>query len=152
MCTLLVSRDQALLALFLSWWTSQPAKGVPRAREPFLFHSSVPGAPVPSQFLFCLFHPTQLHGDLSCSFDYMRSSASFQLVFCENCSTCRCIFDVFVGEGELRVLLLCHLDLPWQESLNWFAPGSKQHEITEQSGGSIFAFQGPDNAAFKPFQ
>ena len=25
-------------------------------------------------------------------------------------SRCRCIFDAFVGEGELHVLLLCHLD------------------------------------------
>ena len=30
---------------------------------------------------------------------YKKSSASFQLVFCENCSTCRCIFDVFVWGG-----------------------------------------------------
>lgn len=40
---------------------------------------------------------------------YKNSSASFQLVFCENCSTCRCVFDVFVGRDEL---LLCHLDHP----------------------------------------
>ena len=38
-----------------------------------------------------------------------RSSASFQLVFCEQCSTWRCIFDVFVRKGELHILLLCHL-------------------------------------------
>ena len=36
------------------------------------------------------------------------SLASFQLVFYKNCSTCRCIFDVFVGGVELYILLLCH--------------------------------------------
>ena len=41
-----------------------------------------------------------------------KRSATFQLVFCENCSTCRCIFDVFVGVGELHILLFCHLDPP----------------------------------------
>ena len=41
-----------------------------------------------------------------------KRSARFQLVFCENCSTCRCIFDVFVGGGEHHALLLHHLDLP----------------------------------------
>ena len=42
-------------------------------------------------------------------FVYRSSFASFQLVFHENCPTCRCIFDVLVGRGELHVLLLCHL-------------------------------------------
>ena len=41
---------------------------------------------------------------------YRRSSATFQLVFCKNCSTCGCIFDVFVGGGELRIFIVCHLD------------------------------------------
>lgn len=40
-----------------------------------------------------------------------RNSARFQLVSNENCSTCRCMFDVFVGRIELHILLLCHLDL-----------------------------------------
>ena len=31
-------------------------------------------------------------------------------MFCVNCATCRCIFNVSVGEGELPVLLLRHLD------------------------------------------
>ena len=39
-----------------------------------------------------------------------QSFSNFQLVFIENCSTCKCIFDVFMGEGEFHVLLLCHLD------------------------------------------
>ena len=36
--------------------------------------------------------------------------ASLQCVFSENCFTCSFIFDVFIGGGELS-LLLCHLDL-----------------------------------------
>ena len=40
-----------------------------------------------------------------------ESFATLQFVFSENCSTWRCIFDVFIGEGELNILLLCHLDL-----------------------------------------
>ena len=38
-----------------------------------------------------------------------KSSCQFQLVFSENWSTCRCIFDVFVEGGEFHVLLLHHL-------------------------------------------
>ena len=40
---------------------------------------------------------------------YRYSSASFQLVSCENFSTRRCIFDVFKGGGDLHILLFCHL-------------------------------------------
>ena len=39
----------------------------------------------------------------------MKSSASIQWVFCENCSTCN--FDLFVGSGELHIHLFHHLDL-----------------------------------------
>lgn len=35
----------------------------------------------------------------------------FQLVFSDNCSTCRCSFDVSSGGDEFRILLHCHLDL-----------------------------------------
>ena len=56
-------------------------------KEPFLFHSSLPGLLVSSHFFFFpLFHPSWLHGDLSCDFGFMRSSASIQQLFCENCS------------------------------------------------------------------
>ena len=45
----------------------------------------------------------------SCS---SESSASFQSVFCENYSICRCIFDVFVAGGKLHIPPLHHhLDL-----------------------------------------
>lgn len=35
----------------------------------------------------------------------------FIVVVHESCSTCRCIFDVFVERGELYILLLHHLVL-----------------------------------------
>ena len=68
---------------------------------------------IPFFFSFFLsFHPTWLCGDLSCSFGCIWDLLCFQLVFCGNCFTRRCIFDMFMKEGELRMLLLCHLDLP----------------------------------------
>lgn len=85
-------------------------------RKPFLFHSSLPedkSCLEPPLFFF--FSPLVLFGDVelfSCSFSCMSSSAYFQLVFCENCSKCRFVFDVFVGGVELYIPLLHHLDLP----------------------------------------
>ena len=97
-------------APFLSRLISLLVKGLPRVREPFFFYCFLPGVQVPSQFFFFFsFCPTWLRGDLSCSFGFMRFSLSVQQVFCENFSTCRYVFDVFVGGGELSVLLFCHL-------------------------------------------
>lgn len=42
---------------------------------------------------------------------YRSLSANVKLVFCENCYTYRCIFDVFMGGGVFNVLLCYHLDL-----------------------------------------
>ena len=50
----------------------------------------------------CIFPTTLLYKSLS---------ASLQLGLNENCSTCRCIFDVFMVGGEFNILLLQHLDL-----------------------------------------
>ena len=49
---------------------------------------------------------------------YKSLSASLQLVFSENCSTSRCIFDVFMGRGELLILLIhrLHLLYTWLRS------------------------------------
>ena len=70
-------------------------KGLARVREAFFFHSSLPGMQVLSPLLFfCFFHPTWLCGYLSCKFGFMRLSASIQQVFCDNCTTYRCIFDL----------------------------------------------------------
>ena len=56
--------------------------------------------------------PTQLHVHLSYSLGN-RNSDSFQLVFSGNFSVCRCIFDVFVGGGELQVLLFYNVQHPF---------------------------------------
>ena len=68
-----------------------PARGAGPVLLPLLFL-------FPSSF----FHPTWLHGDLSCPFRCPRSSASVQQMFCENCSICTCILDVFVGRDKLQ--------------------------------------------------
>ena len=87
----------------------------PDARtSPYLQFSNRGAGPVllPLLFLFpsSFFCPTQLHGDLSCPFRCLRSSASVQQVLCENCSIRRCVLDAFVGRDELHILLLlCHL-------------------------------------------
>ena len=56
--------------------------------------------------------PAWLRGAVSCC---LGSSASFQLVFPENCSTCRSNFELFIGRGELHIFLLHLLDprQPW---------------------------------------
>ena len=41
-------------------------------------------------------------------------SSSFQFVFSENFSTCRCIFHVLLGVGELHILLLHLFNPPFQ--------------------------------------
>ena len=42
---------------------------------------------------------------------YKSLSTSLWLVFSENCSTCRCIYHVFVERGKFCALLLHHLGL-----------------------------------------
>lgn len=54
-------------------------------------------SPHDSFFFFLLI---QLQGDLFCNFDLIKSSASLQQVFYENCSTCRYIFNVVVEAGS----------------------------------------------------
>ena len=66
---------------------------------------------IPSHFLSSFpsfFHPTQICGDLSCPFQCPTSSASVQLVFCENCFICKCILDAFVERDEVHDFLLLH--------------------------------------------
>ena len=98
--TLLSRKFQTIPASYQLKWTFQPAKNVPRARDLFPFHSSLPGVQVPSSFIFFFFPPFFLPsyvGSLLQLWLYKRSSARFQWILCENCSTCRCIFDVLVG-------------------------------------------------------
>ena len=73
--------------------------------------SPIPGAQVPTWSLFFLSYRIT-YGFFQQSWLCRSLSASFQLFFSETCSTCKCIFDVFVGGGELHVFLLCHLESP----------------------------------------
>ena len=73
------------------------------------FLSSLPGAQVPHRLLFSPSNPITCGSFLQPWF-YRSLSGSFQLVFNENCSTCRFIFDVCMSRGELYVLVFCHLD------------------------------------------
>lgn len=60
---------------FLSQLISGLVKGVYRVREPFVFHSSLPGALIPSWFFFFL---SLVTCELSYSFDCMRSYVRVQ--------------------------------------------------------------------------
>ena len=79
-----------------------------RPWRPFLPFRFLSGAEVPTLCLFSIL-PSMWRSFLQLRL--YRSSASFQLIFHENCSACGCIFDLFVGECKLHILLLCHLDL-----------------------------------------
>ena len=87
-------------ALLLPQLTSPSVRKLPRYRNSPLFQLPLIGARVPPCFLSTsfpfIFHPTQLHGDLSCPFLCLRSSAHVMLVLCENCPICRCSLDAFV--------------------------------------------------------
>ena len=111
-------------ASLLSHLISPSVRGFPRMRDPLPASAPPRGTgPVLLPLLFFLpsfFHPTWLCGDLYCPFQCPRSSASVQLVFCEICSICRCILDVFVERDELHVLLLlCHLENPQGNYCIW---------------------------------
>lgn len=77
---------------------------------PFLL-SPLPGAQVPTWSLLFPSY-TITYGFFLQSWLCSSFPDSFQIVFSETYSTCRCIFDVFVGRGELHVFLLWHLDSP----------------------------------------
>ena len=72
--------------------------------------SPFPGAQVPTQLLLFPSCPIS-HVSFLQPWLYRSLSASFQLVFSENFSTCRYIFNVFMGGGKFCILLLCHRDL-----------------------------------------
>ena len=80
---------------------SPPVKGLPSVWKLFLLHSSLSEVHVPSLFFcfgfFFFLLPYPGTWGVSCPLGSLRSSASVQQVFCRSCSTCRCIFDVFVG-------------------------------------------------------
>ena len=72
--------------------------------------SPLPGTQGPTLLLFFPSYPITCTSLLQ-SVLYRSPSAIFQLVFNEDCSTCKYIFDVFLGVGELHIVLLHHLDL-----------------------------------------
>ena len=80
---------------------SLPVKGLPSVWKLFLLNSPLLEVQVPSLFFcLCFFFfllPYPGTWGISCLLGSLRSSASIQYVFCRSCSTCRCIFDVFVG-------------------------------------------------------
>ena len=79
---------------------SPPVKGHPSVWKLFLLQSSLLEVHFLSLFFcLCFFFfllPYPGTWGFSCLLGSLRSSASFQLVFCRSCSTFRCIFDVFV--------------------------------------------------------
>ena len=72
--------------------------------------SPLPGSQIPTLLFFFPSYPITCVRFLQ-PWSYRSLSASFLLFFSENCSTCRCISDVFMLGGE-HILLLCHLHLP----------------------------------------
>ena len=88
---------------------SPPVKGRPSVWKLFLLHSSLPEVQVPSLF-FCLYFFCFLllypgTWGISCLLGRLRSSASFQWVFCRSRSTCRCSSDIFV---ERKVITMSY--------------------------------------------
>ena len=86
---------------------SPPAKGLPSVWKPFLLHSSLPLAQVPSLF-FCLCYfffllPYPSTWGVSCLLGGLTSSVSVQWVFCRSSSTCRCVSNVSVGRKVISV-------------------------------------------------
>ena len=77
---------------------------------PFTGTKSPPKDTGPHPIILISFLPNYMWIILTVLF-VQQSFSNFQLVFSENFSTCKCIFDVFMGEGELHILLLCHLSL-----------------------------------------
>ena len=92
---------------YYSQWSSN-SQGVcpPSLRDPGLGHQG-------SSPSYQIAHGSSLQPWL-----HRSLSASFQLVFRENCSTCRCIFNVFMCCGVFHICLLHRLD--WHVHLFYF--------------------------------
>lgn len=90
-------REQAPPVLLLSQWISQQAGGVSPGQGPFLLHMSLQVVPDhPDAFFFFFFKPTWLSGDLSCILVVFGIFWLFPFVSCENFSTYRYIFLVYL--------------------------------------------------------
>ena len=92
------------LKLLTSLWGSPSLCNPP----PLLWR--LPGAQVPT---WSLLFPSYVipPGSFSQFWLYKSLSASLHFIFSENFSTCRCIFDVFIGGSELHGLLFHGLDV-----------------------------------------
>ena len=94
------------------WSISPPVTGLPGCWNISFFIAPSQGFrfhPDSFLFLFSSFFCLHSYMKISWPFRSLRSSASIQM-FCENCSTCSCIFDVVVVESKLHILFLHHLD------------------------------------------
>lgn len=99
------------------WFFQQP-RGLfssmqdPRTGTPHPVCGSTPSSQIPpgdAVLTLCFYCTLPAYVELFLQLWLCKSSsASFQFIFCENCSTCGCIFDMFVRTSECHVLLLCH--------------------------------------------
>ena len=130
-----------------SWLVSPSVRWPPRVRIPFLFHSSISEVLVPTWFPFFSFSLSFFSPFVLLS--YMEGFSPFLEVWGLLPAFSRCFvqivlhveagffwfvfwgvfwfdcFDVFVGEGELHVLLLCHLDPALRRGYSRFNCGEK---------------------------
>lgn len=121
LCALTVSKsahrrssqvESGLLQPLCPSLSSQQTRGLPRVCPAWTF-SPLQIPPTEASPVLIPFFPSYLVMQrLFLQLWLYRSSASFQLIFCEKRSMWKCIFDVFVEDGELHVLLLHHLQIP----------------------------------------
>lgn len=113
----------AFEAPFLSWLKSSAVKGLPRVKEPFLFHSLLPGVQDPSRFPFFFFLSFVLHKSYVVIFlailviwdSPVFSRYSVRIVICVG------VFLMCLsGEMSPPILLFHHLDWSLLLSLMWF--------------------------------
>jgi len=88
-------------------WNFPPQGGSQLPCDAASLPCPLPGAQVPAWLLLSPFYPTP-HGSFIHLQLYECLSASLQLVFSENCSTCRCVLDVFGRGSEFCIFLLPH--------------------------------------------
>ena len=95
-----------------------PMRGFPSMWKLFLLHDSFPWAQIPVLKPLSLFFNLYLLPYVTfifCYFGSLQTSAGVQK-FCESCSICRWIFNVFVGKEDI-FLFLHHWKFPTQKFL-----------------------------------
>ena len=125
--SVLPATDWLLCSLtpLLSQLIALPMRGLLQVQDPLVSCTSLLWG-ARSHSASCFFFLSFILPGYAEIFVVLSAAQSPLLVFSmysENCSNCRCILDVFVGRGELHVLLLCHLDSsPWSTILNFMFP------------------------------